>query len=257
MEEKIYAILMDQDEITWQTILLELIKNEEMDPWDINISKLAERYIGTLKKLQEMNLHVSGKVLLAAAILLRIKSSRLVGEDLLEFDRLLASNDLQDSLYDDNGEGADGKSKYQGLTWEQAQQLKLIPRTPQPRKRKVSIYDLIDALAQALNVRHRRILNRVPQGTLEAPEKAYDITELMDKIYNDVVNHLRLSQEDRMLFAQLIPSDSKKDKVLTFIPLLHLTNARKVDLEQDQHFGDIWVKKAQLDSAVAQAKSEK
>src|SRR3989339_630297 len=100
MEDRIYAMLMDQDEITWQTILLELIKSEEMDPWDINISKLSEKYICTLRKLQEMNLHVSGKVLLAAAILLRIKSSRLVGEDMLEFDRLLASNELQDSLYD-------------------------------------------------------------------------------------------------------------------------------------------------------------
>ena len=42
-------------------------------------------------------------------------------------------------------------------------------------------------------------------------------------------------------FSNLVPSDSKMDKVLTFIPLLHLTNQRKVDLEQEKHFGEIEV----------------
>jgi segregation and condensation protein A len=241
MEDRIYAILMDQDEITWQTIILELIKSEEMDPWDINITTLTERYIATLKKLKEMNLRVSGKVLLAAAILLRIKSTRLVGEDMMEFDRLLASGESTDDLYAD-GESADGEGRhYQGLTLEQAQQLKLIPRTPQPRKRKVSVYDLIDALAQALNVKQRRILHSIQGTKMHAPEKQYDISELMDRIFNDVLNNLRLSEEEKVLFTQLIPSENKKDKVLTFIPLLHLTNARKLDLCQEQHFGDIWV----------------
>jgi chromatin segregation and condensation protein Rec8/ScpA/Scc1 (kleisin family) len=80
---------------------------------------------------------------------------------------------------------------------------------------------------------------------MHAPEKQYDISELMDRIFNDVINNLRLSEEDKVLFKQLIPSENKRDVVLTFIPLLHLTNARKLDLLQDEHFGDIWVKMAQ------------
>ncbi|MFH2028457.1 MAG: segregation/condensation protein A, partial [Nanoarchaeota archaeon] len=40
-------------------------------------------------------------------------------------------------------------------------------------------------------------------------------------------------------FSQLIPDDTREGRVYTFIPLLHLTNQRKVDLEQYQHFGDI------------------
>jgi chromatin segregation and condensation protein Rec8/ScpA/Scc1 (kleisin family) len=37
----------------------------------------------------------------------------------------------------------------------------------------------------------------------------------------------------------LMPSDNKEDKVYAFIPLLHLTNQGKLDMEQYQPFGEI------------------
>ena len=36
-----------------------------------------------------------------------------------------------------------------------------------------------------------------------------------------------------------MPSDSKEDKIYTFIPLLHLDHQRAVDLTQKKHFGEI------------------
>jgi segregation and condensation protein A len=91
--ERIFQVLYNTDEVTWQTLLYELIKKEGMNPWDINISLLAKKYIETIKKLKELDLRISGKVLLAAAILLKIKSNRLIGEDLSEFDRLLTQSE--------------------------------------------------------------------------------------------------------------------------------------------------------------------
>ncbi|MBW2997123.1 segregation/condensation protein A [Candidatus Woesearchaeota archaeon] len=237
--EHIYDVLMKQDEITWRSIILELIKSEQMDPWNINISKLSKMYIKALKKLKEMNLQLSGKVLLAAALLLRIKSSRLVGEDMMEFDRLLASGDESDDIYSDEG-FVEGELGNMGMQLGK-DQLSLTPKTPQPRKRKVSVYDLIDALAIALNVRRRRILNQISTKTMDVPEKKFDISQLMDDLYNDVAGFLMRDQAEKMAFSNLVPGDSKHDKIHTFIPLLHLTNARKLDLAQHQHFGEIWV----------------
>ncbi len=236
--ENIYDILMDQDEITWRSILMELIKSEQMDPWDINLSKLSKMYIKTLKKLKEMNLQLSGKILLAAALLLRIKSSRLVGDDLMEFDRLLASGE-ESEIYSDE-EFVEGELGDIGMKLE-SEKMRLIPKTPQPRKRKVSMYDLIDALAVALNVRRRRILNQIQTKTMDLPEKKMDISKLMDDIYSDVMRFLAEADSTSVSFSELVPGDSKHDKVLTFVPLLHLTNARKVDLDQQKHFGEIWV----------------
>ena len=50
------------------------------------------------------------------------------------------------------------------------------------------------------------------------------------------------SVRKRLTFKELLPSESKQDKVYTFIPLLHLSNQQKVDLEQAEPFGDIHVK---------------
>ena len=238
MYDKLMSILMDQDEITWKSLIYDLIKTEQMDPWNIDISNLTGRYIEVVKKISELNLRVSGKVLLAAAILLRIKSTRLIGADLMEFDRLLASRDDVDDLYDSDDEGL--PEDMRGMSLEQAErEMKLIPRTPQPRKRKVSVFDLVDALAIALNVTKRRVLRTVPEIKFSAPEKKVDISQLMEEIYFKVCEFFVSRAENGLTFNNLCPSENKEDKVLTFIPLLHLSNSRKIDLSQKQQFGDI------------------
>ena len=89
MQEKLYNLLMQKDEITWQTIIHDLVRTGEMDPWDIDVSILSQRYIETIRKLQEHNFFLSGKVLLASAILLKLKSDRLVTEYIARLDNQL------------------------------------------------------------------------------------------------------------------------------------------------------------------------
>ena len=103
--ERIFQILYKEDEVTWQSLLYELVKKEGMNPWDINISLLTKEYIDTIKKLKELDFRISGKVLLAAAILLKMKSNRLLNEDISEFDRLITQEeelveelDLEDDI---------------------------------------------------------------------------------------------------------------------------------------------------------------
>ncbi len=143
--EKIFEILFSKDEVTWQGLLYELVKTEQMDPWNINVSMLTKKYIEIIKKLKELDFRVSGKVLLAAAILLKIKSNRLLNEDLSEFDRLLTES--EEGLLEELD--LEEEQNYRG----NAEKPILIPRTPQPRKRKVSIYDLMGALEKALEVK--------------------------------------------------------------------------------------------------------
>jgi len=224
--ERILQILYSKDEITWQSVLYELVKKEGMNPWEIDISKLTKNYIETIKKLEELDFRISGKVLLAAAILLKMKSNRLLNEDLSEFDRLLTEEeelvqelDLEEPHY------------------EQGEKPILIPRTPQPRKRKVSIFDLVEALEKALEVKQRRVLNSIPPMDVKIPEKKRDITEVIMEVYSKIKSFF--TNQNKLTFSQLLPSQSKEDKINTFIPLLHLTTQRKVNLEQKEHFGEI------------------
>ena len=227
--ERLFQILYNEDEVTWQTLLYELVKKEHMDPWDINISMLTKKYIQIIKKMKELDLRISGKVLLAAAILLKIKSNRLLNEDLSELDRLLTESE----------ELADELDLEEPVVYEDGEKHPLIPRTPQPRKRKVSIFDLVGALEKALEVKRRRVLNSIPPMDVKVPKKTKDITQIIREVYGRIKAFF--TRQERLTFSQLVPSNTKEDKIYTFIPLLHLTTQRKIDLNQKEHFGEIQI----------------
>ena len=228
--DRIFEIIYSKaDEITWQGILYELVKTEQMDPWEINISLIAQKYLETVRKLKEHDFRVSGKMVLAAAILLKLKSTRLVGEDITELDRLISGA---------NEEDADELVEDGPLIPKLDEIPTLIPRTPQPRKRKVSIYDLVKALERALEVKKRRVLNSIPPTNLSIPKKTFDITNAIKNVYGRIraffTNGVKV-----VTFNQLLPSESKKDKVHTFIPLLHLAQQEKIEMEQETPFGEV------------------
>jgi chromatin segregation and condensation protein Rec8/ScpA/Scc1 (kleisin family) len=166
-----------------------------------------------------------------------MKSDILVDEDIANFDNMmngieenLPLNDAGRPIYDTSGKP------------------QLYPRTPQPRQRKVSIFDLVQALEKALEVENRRkkFKPNTKKLVLKLPEKHYDLGKSMVNVYGKVETHYKNKKnKDRILtFDELVVGGSKQDKVLTFIPLLHLDNLRKVDLEQEKHFHAISVKLA-------------
>jgi len=231
MHNELYDILMNRDEITWQTLIYDLIKSERMDPWDVDISLLTKRYLETLRLLKEANFLISGKVLLAAAILLKIKSDKLVDEDFADFDALLYPSDNlnEDELY--------AQPSKQYLDHEHP---KLTIRTPLARKRKVNINDLIFALQKALEVDQRKTLRKLREKEINVhvPEKKIDISHLIKTVYEKIVNFFKFKKEI-LTFDKLIQSDKKEDKIFTFIPLLHLDNQEKINLIQEEPFGEI------------------
>lgn len=260
LQNDIFDMLMKQEEITWQTILYDLVKNEKMDPWNIDVSLIAKKYIDMLKTLKELDFKLSGKVVLAAAILLRIKSRRLVGRDIDDLDALFASVDEQAQDISFFQEFGDFFSQYQQKNVEEI--MKLIPRTPQPRTRKVSIYDLMDALEQAMDVKKRRVeryVNNEPDIVL--PKKKIDISQIIIDIYGKIKSFfLQLSGgSNKLLFSQLMPPQpTRADKVYTFIPLLHLDTQRKIDISQKEQFGEIEIElaKPQVTAEPAELKKE-
>jgi segregation and condensation protein A len=240
MQEKIFQILVEQNDVTWKAIIYDLMKSEEMDAWDVDLGVLTSKYLARIRELKEHDLHVSGKVLLAAAMLLKMKSKRLVGEDLNEFDRLLASAEMtEDQFYNE----LETELKHARVVPPE-EMLRLIPRTPQPRKRKVSVYDLVRALEKALEVKHRRLIRLdSPEGRIILPAKRIDITLAIKQVYKAIREWSVLNHKPRMKFSELLPKDPSRDaKVFTFVPLLHLGTARKIDVEQAVPFDDFEIK---------------
>ena len=119
---------------------------------------------------------------------------------------------------------------------------KLLIKTPQARKRKVNLNDLIEALQKALEVENRRVLRRADERILreiEMPAKKADISILIKNLYTKIKEFFKKRQV--VLFSDLLPSQERIDKVYTFIPLLHLENQGKIDLFQEKQFGAIQI----------------
>ena len=252
-QDELFDILFLKDDITWQTMIYELVKTEKMNPWDIDIATLALRFLETLKKLKEMDFRISGKIILAAAILLRLKSHKLVTEDLSELDKLIAmSSQTEQEFYDELEQNFDPANAR--ITVDD-RDLILTPRTPQPRKRKVSVFDLVEALQKALEVKKRRMARiRGEDIPIEIPKRVIDINLLIQQTYNQISVHFIQEKERKILsFSDLInKSEDRDEKILAFIPLLHLTTQRKIDIEQEMHLAEIMIKLSDVHTRLAQ-----
>jgi len=241
-QDELFDVLFNKDDVTWQSMIYELVKKEEMNPWDIDIAKLAQRFLETLKKLKEMDFRISGKIILAAAVLLRLKSYKLVSEDLGELDKLIAmSEQTEQEFYDELEHNYDDSNVRINI---EGEDMTLVPRTPQPRKRKVSVYDLVEALQKALEVKKRRMARiRGEDIQMEVPKKVVDIGLLIQQTYNQVAAHFMQKKElTKMSFTELINnSDCREEKIFAFVPLLHLSTHRKIDIEQEAHLSEIYI----------------
>ncbi len=248
MQEQLFDMLFKDEDVSWKTMIYELVKSEKMDPWDINIHHLAQRFLDMLNKMKEMNFRISGKIIIAAAILLRIKSNKLVNDDLSELDNLIASTQQMEDEFYQELEGIQSQGEAEGVH-QKDRRFTLIPRTPQPRKRKVSVYDLVEALQKALDVkqrRNKRFLER-QESLVEAPKDVVNISKEIDHIYHEIMEHFKKLEEKKGIpFSSLVASKDKLGKIYTFIPLLHLTNQRKVDLEQQEHLAEIYIHEPKL-----------
>jgi len=241
MQDQILDMLLKRDEITWKDLITNLVKSEQMDPWDVDLSLLTRRYMDILKQLKEVNFFVSGKVVLAFFLLLKIKTNRLMNHNFADFDSLLFSSEEDDEEEDYISNYKKGEG---GLN------VKLTIKTPQARKRKVSLQDLMGALEKALEVDERRDIRkrkfeRIPDS-IKLPERKINIGDKIKIIHNKINEWFQKNSSD-ITFENLLEDGSKSDKVYTFMPLLHLENNNKIKMNQPVHFENIYIRLNQED----------
>lgn len=236
VHEKILNTIMDDSEISWKTIIYQLVQDEGMDPSDLDVGRISKEYVNVVKKAQKHDLKLSGKVILAAAYLLKIKSISVLDNSLDAFKNLIEPEKAEDINADDENRPLAPRKNIDYST--------LVPRIPQPRKRKVSVQDLVNALEKALEVKERRVRNYVKrnENDIDVPEAEYDISEMIDRLYKRIDSHYS-KKEEELYFHHLLDSQKTMDKVITFLPLLHLENQTKIVLSQKKHCGDIVISK--------------
>jgi len=244
--KSIYKMILEGDDIRWQTVIYELIRSGKVNPWDIDVSSLAREYIKILKNLKRMNFNLSGKVILAASIMLKIKTRELGLTSFMEHTDPewigYGAEEVQEALTQDEIE----EEQAIAAAANQYGTPQLVHKIPTGRTRPVTVFELMKALKKAINVQERREVRQVTRVEAAKPQKhtlpkKVDIYKKIHRVHGKLKELTHSLKSDRVGFEQICRSGGKKDKVWTFVPLLHLTNDGKVDLHQEMPFGKIFV----------------
>ena len=226
-------------------ILLEMVKKNKLDPWNIDVVQLADQYFAKTVELRINNLHVTSRVILFACILLRLKSDILEGLDpfaqIEEEENFEA--DYADPAYEDNVIPFNAPSLNEVIQRRTSVRLN--------RKRNVTLKDLIKHLEfyeeldkkRSLKNRFERAKRRhseyedfTPEDIIEMAhsgemERDVDtIREVLTKIF---------TTEEKVEMAEL--NSTGLDKVSIYLALLFLTADDRIDLEQKEFYSDLYV----------------
>ena len=232
-QEQIHDILFNR-EIGWQEIIYDLINTEQLDPWDIDIIILTGRFLERINELEEADFFVSGKVLVAASLLLRIKSEILLNKHIKDIDEILF------------GEKEEKKNVFERIEFDEAIP-ELIPKSLMPRFKKVTLQELMDSLDKAISTENRRIKkeiinkNALRETSFSLPKKGFSVKNKIKEIYENLMKHLKEDEKKkRVSFTDFI-GDNKEERIISFSPLLHLDHQKKIWLEQEEHFDEVYI----------------
>ncbi len=229
-------------------LLLHLIKEHEVDIYDIPIAIITKEYLAVLELMQSLNLDVAGDFLVMAATLMQIKSRMLLPADpkgeegepedpraelvrrLLEYKQFKEAADRLGDLEKDRG--------------------RLFPRNvPEDWKEsgeeehlvEVTLFGLLNAFKDVLIHAQKDFSTELVRPEITVTQK---INDLMDM----------LQEQREVLFRPLLLSlKSKLEKIVTFLALLELVRLKLVKAYQAGPFDEIRLFLAENSPSAAEA----
>lgn len=227
-EVSIYRERFDLEELVknmmWKELLIELVDSNKLNPWDIDIAVITDKYVQAIRKMKVLDLHVPANIIFAASVLLRMKSELLpVFEDVQE----VAPEEGFDAI------GAEiQRPEVSGMVFK----FRVQP------KKKITLEGLMDALDGAMKFQEKREERRleVPQVQLRIPDE--DINKRMESIMKLIKGSV--DPYGLTTFAALSNKYDHSGNILTglFVPMLFLADNSRIAIRQDNFFEEIFIK---------------
>ncbi|UCF38428.1 MAG: segregation/condensation protein A [Acidobacteriota bacterium] len=213
-------------------LLLHLIRTEEVDIYDIPISRITDQYLQYLEMMKDLNITVAGEYLVMAATLIHIKSRMLLPPDpvqegeeeppdprqelvdrLLEYERFKkAAGLLHDRQVIEDSIWVRGGNEFE-----------------EEEKEAVSatVFDLVKAF-------HSMVERHKEQVVMEFAHEHVTLEQKLDELRQLI----RVKKE--ILFSSFLENPiSRIHLVVTFFALLEMTRLAEVMLFQENLFSDI------------------
>src|SRR5262245_28715149 len=219
-------------------LLLYLIKKEEVDIYEVNLTRLATQFIEYIEVMRMLDLDIAGEFLVMASTLMYIKS-----RELLPVDQQVAvegEEEGEDPRWElirqlvEYKKFKDAAAQLQVLEDRQENVYPRLPVKPEfaetaaPARAEVSLFDLINAVNSIL----KRINQR--EDLRDIFEDKWTVSEKLEQL------HRMLKENATLKFSTLFASaTSRSEVVVTFLALLELMRLKQIVATQLQAFGEI------------------
>lgn len=253
LESSIYGKTGEFDANDGIGILVDMAKQGKIDPWNIDILDVTEKYLQRMIELKSLNLRVASRTLLFASILCRLQSNVLAGLSLEDF-----QDEQQDeAIYDDDGFIVDYPEEQEFIptsnvvSFDEALQRRTSIRLN--RNRVVTLKDLIKQLEfyeklekrASMKSAHERAKRHVRNYSRLTPE------EIVSMAHEEYIEEAVLKLKDNLeqIFAREEKIELKEltmlgmDKISAYIALLFLCRDTDYELEQKEFYSDLYVVK--------------
>jgi segregation and condensation protein A len=218
-------------------LLLYLIKKEEVDIYEVNLTRLATQFIEYIETMRLLDLEVAGEFLVMAATLMYIKSRELLPVD--QQVQPEGEEDGEDPRWElirqlvEYKKFKDAAARLGELADRQEAVFPRVPIQPEfeaesPSRNEASIFDLL----AAVNLVLQRFNQRPEQRDIF--EDKWSVSEKIESLQR------ALTQRQRLRFSELFEGvTSRSEVVVTFLALLELVRLKQATAVQTEAFGEI------------------
>ena len=224
-------------------LLLYLIKKEEVDIYQVNLTKIATEFIDYLNLMRELDLDIAGEFVVMAATLMLIKSRELLPRDQRPEGQGAEDDEAEDPRWElirqlvEYRKFKDASARMQALEWRAENTYPRIPgqieipEDAEPRRAEATIFDLLAAVSAVL----KRYSDRKGDAR-DVFEDKWSVSEKIEFLLRIVRerNELRFSE---MFHA----ATSRTEVVVTFLAILELIRLRLIQAVQSEAFADITI----------------
>jgi segregation and condensation protein A len=221
-------------------LLLDLIRKQDIDIYDIPISKITAQFLAYVDQLKSSDVDVAGDFIYTASLLIHIKSKMLLprapsGPDDAAEDprRELVERLLEHERFKNAAQMLQQKQMLEAATWTNPGVREFEDDAAAEPEIAADTVDLVRIFRDILDRARKRPTFNVQDDSVTVGQMIQFLTR-------------RLSMEDRPLALRKLLAHSKSSRALVamFLALLELVRLQAILLRQDRAFSEIFIKKS-------------
>lgn len=222
-------------------LLLDLIRKQQIDIYDIPISQITAQYLDYMQKAMALDIELSSDFVYMAATLIHIKSRTLLPRD-PELERLSPEEDprlelvqrlVEHERFKNAAEMLQQKRIVEEAIWSNPQMETFLAEDEGPGLA-VTIFDLVKTFQGVLDRAKHRPIYEIGRESVSVPEMIVFLQQqLVRARSNEPLSATRLFERQR----------SRRAMICLFLAILELVKRQSVELTQGEAFGDIGLRR--------------